>query len=415
MARSRTRRHVRGRRVAVAVAVLSLTAAACGDSSDDTASDGSSSGSAGGGIDRSLVLGSIEPMTGANILTQYINGVRMAVEDINAEGGIGGHPIELKEYDDAIDAQKTVAAVRLAVSDKVDVAIGMPSTIENNAGAPILDQAGIVHLNAGVSTPIAADEALGSDMTFRIMTPMPELIYADAQHVINELKPSKIAMMGLGIDYGKNALPLFRKHFEEAGIEVTAENLYPFDAKALTNEVLAAKGADAILDWSYPNQMALGIRTAEQQGLGDIPYIGGPSSSIVNSRSLVEAELQDGLVGAQSCDPRSDDREHVQEWAKRYEEKYDEPPDYASPSVYDAVFLLKKAVEEADSLDHEDIAAALKTVTYDENTMCATVYKSDDRNELSHEAVVMTFDGGTPKQAKHYTADDLEGKGPIQK
>jgi branched-chain amino acid transport system substrate-binding protein len=413
MARSKTRRLSVAQRALAAVAVASLAATACGDSGNDPLA--STDNDSGGGIDRSLILGSIEPMTGSNILTQYINGVKMAVEDINAEGGIGGHPIELKEYDDALDAQKTVAAARLAVSDDVDVVIGMPSTIENNAGAPILEQAGIVHLNAGVSTPIAADEPLGSDMTFRIMTPMPELIYADAQYVIEELKPSKIAMMGLGIDYGKNALPLFRKQFEDAGIEVVAENLYPFDAKALTNEVLAAKGADAILDWSYPNQMALGIRTAQQQGLGDLPYIGGPSSSIVNSRALVPAELQNGLVGAQSCDPRSDDREHVQEWAKRYEEKFDEPPDYASPSVYDAVFMLKKAIEEADSLDHKDIAAALETITYDENTMCATVYKSDDRNQLSHEAVVMTFDGGTPKQARRFTADDLEGKGTVQK
>jgi branched-chain amino acid transport system substrate-binding protein len=397
-------------RGALAVATVSLLAAACGGGSsasgeDDTASDA---------IDRSFVLGSIEPMTGSNILTQYINGVRMAVEDINDAGGIGGKQIVLKEYDDGLDAQKAVAAARLAVSDKVDAVIGMPSTIENNAAAPILQRAGIIHLNAGVSTPVATDEALAGPLTYRIMTPMPELIYADAQYVIDTVKPKSIAMMGLGIDYGKNALPLFKKQFEEAGIKVVSEKLYPFDAKDLTNEILAAKGADAILDWSYPNQMALGIRTAQQQGMSAATYIGGPSSSIVNSRSLVPAAQQEKLVGAQSCDPRSDDRPHVQEWAKRYEEKFDEPPDYASPSVYDAVFLLKKAVETAGSLDHEAIAEALGSITLDENTMCATSYKSDDRNQLSHEAVVMSFAGGTPKQEKRFTAADLEGKGSIQ-
>ncbi|MGY1814666.1 ABC transporter substrate-binding protein [Blastococcus sp. SYSU D00820] len=360
------------------------------------------------------MLASIEPMTGSNVLTQYINGVRMAVDDINADGGINGHEIILKEYDSGLDAQKSVSAARLAVSEGADVVIGMPSTIENNAAAPIIQRAGIVYLNAGVSTPIATDEALAGDMTYRIMTPAPELIYANSQYVIDELQPQSIAMMGLGIDYGANALPQFRDLFEEAGIEIVAENLYPFDTRDLTNEILSARGADAILDWSYPNQMALGIRTAVQNDLAGIPYIGGPSSSIVNSRELVPPDQQQNLVGVQSCDPNSDEREHVREWAQRYQETYDEVPDYASPSMYDAVFLLKAAIEEAGSLDHRAIADAIESITFDENTMCATSYSVDDRRQLSHEAVVMTFPGGVPTQVRRFTAEDLEGNGLVQ-
>lgn len=406
-----TSTRMRSGRAAVAVVTVALAAAACGSSSGGSASDNSSSG---GGIGRSLVLGSIEPMTGSNILTQYINGVKMAVEDINAKGGIGGKPIILKEYDDGLDAQKTVAAARLAVSDKADVVIGMPSTIENNAAAPIIQRAGIVHLSAGVSTPVALDEKLGSDTTFRIMTPMPELIYADAQHIVDVLKPKKVGLMGLGIDYGKNALPAFEKVFKAAGIDVVASKLYPFDAKDVTNEVLAMKGADTIVDWSYPNQMALGLRTVQQNGLGNVPYVGGPSSSIVNSRSLVPAAVQNNLFGVQSCDPRSDSRPSVQEWAKRYQARFNEPPDYSSPSVYDAIWVLKAAIEKAGSLDHKAIADALKTIVYTDNTMCASKYHSDNRNQLSHEAVVMSFAGGTPKQEKHLTEADLAGKGSVQ-
>jgi branched-chain amino acid transport system substrate-binding protein len=399
---------------ALGLAVVALTASACGSSASGggTASGGDNSG--GGADSRSFVIGSIEPMTGSNILTEYIHGVEMAVKDINAKGGINGKKVVLKEYDDQIDAQKTVAAVNMAIADKVDAVIGMPSSIENSAGTPLLQRAGILILNAGVSTPVASDEKNGGPLTFRIMTPMPELIYGESQYISKQVKPASIGMMGLNIDYGQNALPQFQKELEKAGIKVTASNLYPYTATDVTSEVLAMKGSAAVLDWSYPNQETLGLKTVGQYGLGDVPYFGGPSSSIINSRKAVPPELQNNLFGVQSCDPNTDSRSYVKDWAARYQKTYNEAPDYSSPSVYDAVFVLKAAVEKADSLDHAKIAKALEGLTYDKNTMCAPVYKVDDRHQLSHVAVEMSFKGGTPTQVKQYSANDLQGHGTVQ-
>jgi branched-chain amino acid transport system substrate-binding protein len=353
-------------------------------------------------------------MTGSNILTEYIHGVQMAVKDINDAGGINGKKIVLKEYDDQLDAQKTVAAARLAIADHVDAVIGMPSSIENSAATPMLQRAGIVILNAGVSTPVATQEKNADPLTFRIMTPMPELIYAESQYIINEIKPKSIGMTGLNIDYGQNALPQFKSAFEKAGIKVTSDKLYPYTATDVTSEVLAMKGSDAIVDWSYPNQETLGLKTVGQYGLGNVPYFGGPSSSIINSRSAVPAALQKNLYGVQSCDPNTDSRAYVKQWAARYKSTYNEPADYSSPSVYDAVFILKAAIEQANSLNHQAIAHAIENMTYDKNTMCAPVYKVDDRHQLSHVAVEMSFKGGVPTQVKQYTAADLQGHGTIQ-
>jgi branched-chain amino acid transport system substrate-binding protein len=398
------------RTTGVAALALSMALTACGG-----AKSGASTTGSGSGINRDIILGSIEPMSGGNILTEYINGVRMAVKDINDKGGVGGHKIVLKEYDDGLDAQKTVSAVRLALADKVDAVIGMPSTIENDAGTPLLQRAGVIILNAGVSTPIASQEKYANPLTFRIMTPMPELIYAESQYIINNVKPKSIGLMGLNIDYGQNALPQFKQAFTGAGITVTASNLYPYTATDVTSEVLAMKGSEAVLDWSYPNQETIGLKTVGQYGLGSVPYFGGPSSSIINSRNAVPAALQDHLYGVQSCDPNTDSRDYVKQWAQRYKAAYNEIPDYSSPSVYDAVYFIKAAIEKANSLDHTAIAKAMETTTVDQNTMCATAYKVDDRHQLSHEAVVMTFAGGVPKQVQGYTAKDLAGHGTIQK
>jgi branched-chain amino acid transport system substrate-binding protein len=395
------------RATGLAALAMSLALTACGGSSG-------ASGGSGSGVNRDIIIGSIEPMSGANILTEYINGVRMAVKDVNAAGGIDGHKVVLKEYDDGLDAQKTVSAVRLALADKVDAVIGMPSSIENDAGTPLLQRAGVLILNAGVSTPIATQEKNANPLTFRVLTPMPELIYAESQYIVNTIKPKSVGMMGLNIDYGQNALPQFKKAFQGAGITVTGSNLYPYDATDVTSEVLGMKGSAAVIDWSYPNQETIGLKTVGQYGLGNVPYFGGPSSSIINSRNAVPAALQNNLYGVQPCDPSTDSRSYVQQWAQRYKAAYHEVADYSSPSVYDAVYFLKAAIEQAKSLDHKAIAKAMETVTLDQNTMCATSYKVDDRHQLSHDAVVMTFVGGTPKQVQHYTATDLQGHGQIQ-
>jgi branched-chain amino acid transport system substrate-binding protein len=406
------REPARLRAIALGVAVVGLTVSACG-------SNASGGGGRGGGNndtpkDRSFILGSIEPLSGSNILTEYVNGVRMAVKDINAAGGIDGKKVVLKEYDDLLDAQKTVAAARLAIADKVDAVIGMPSSIENDAATPLLQRAGILILNAGVSTPVATKEKNADPLTFRIMTPMPELIYAEAQYITNEIKPKSIGMMGLNIDYGQSALPQFKSEFEKAGIKVTSSKLYPYTATDVTSEVIAMKGSDAVLDWSYPNQETVGLKTVGQYGLGGVPYFGGPSSSIINSRNAVAPALQNNLYGVQSCDPNTDSRSYVREWAARYQKAYHEIPDYSSPSVYDAVYLLKAAIEKADSLNHEKIAKTIEGLTYDKNTMCAPVYKVDDRHQLSHVAVEMSFKNGKPTQVKQYDASELAGHGTIQ-
>jgi len=409
-----TRFQSRGRVAAFLTVTLAL--AACGSSTSGNSGARGPSGGSGGssGINRSFVLGSIEPMSGSNVLTEYINGVRMAVNDINAAGGIGGRPIVLKEYDDGLDAQKSVAAARLAVADKVDAVIGMPSAIESSAATPILQRAGIVFFSSGVSTPVATGETNAGPLTFRLLAPLPELIYAEAQYITNTVKPKSIGMMGLNIAYGQAALPQFKKAFEAAGIKVTASNLYPYTATDVTSEVLAMKGSDAVVDWSYPNQETLGLKSVPQHGLGDVPYFGGPSSSIISARHAVPAELQKNLYGVQQCDPNTDSRSYVRDWAKRYKATYNETADYSSPSVYDGVYVLKAAIEQAKSLDHKAIAKAVETLTLDKHTMCAPAYKADERHQLSHEAVEISFAGGMAKQLKQYTAKDLIGHGSVQ-
>lgn len=399
----------RALKLGVGAVLGAIVCAACG-----SGGGGGTTAEGEGGGDRPLVLGAVFALTGAQSQAPYINGVRHAVDEINAAGGINGKKIELKEYDDALNAQKSAQAAQLAVSEGVDVVIAGPTAIQTNAAAPIYQRAGVVHLNMASSTAVAKDESFGGDRTFRVVTAMPEQIHAASEYLINEKKVKKVGLLGLNTDFGQNALPLYEEKFKAAGVEVLGNKFYPQDVKDLTNELLSVKGADAIVDWGFPNQFALATKTAYQNGMGDIPHLGPSSVGIVNTLNLVPVENRDSLIGMSSCDPAADTRPHVQEWAKRFQEKYDAVADSSAAVGYDAVMLAKKAVETAGGVDKAKIAEALKTLSITEGTMCASKYQADDRHELMHEAVVISYAKGEPTELARYTADQLAGQGRKQ-
>jgi branched-chain amino acid transport system substrate-binding protein len=370
---------------------------------------GCGGGEGTGGENDPILIASLEPMTGSNVLKNYIDGTRMAVEEVNAAGGIMGRKVVLKEYDTAIDPAKSAQAARLAVSDKVDAAIGLPSSIEFKAAAKILQRADIPFMSMGVSTATSLNEDGGHANTYRVMTRMEKLIYSGATYMAEEIKPRTVGLMGLKIDYGITAMPRFQQHFKAAGITTLAPKLYPYDVKDLTAEVLSMKSANAIVDWSYPNQMAVGVRQSQQNGIR-VPYMGGPATSILDTRKLVPPEAMAQVYGVQLCNPPADERQYVKDWAQRYQKKYGDVADYGAAGVYDAIFILKAAMEQAKSTEPEKVGKALGAVNHTKG-MCATTYKSDPNHEMMNESVIVSYADGQQKSVRKFGAADLAGKG----
>ena len=388
----------RGARSLIAlVGGIALLATGCGE------------GGGTGGADDPIVIASLEPMTGGNVLKNYIDGTRMAVEEVNAAGGIMGRKVVLKEYDTAIDPAKSAQAARLAVADKVDAAIGLPSSIEFKAAAKILQRADIPFMSMGVSTATSLNEEGGHPNTYRVMTRMEKLIYAGSMFVVQDVKPKTVGLMGLKIDYGITAMPRFERHLKGAGVTTLPPKLYPYDVKDLTAEVLSMRPADAIVDWSYPNQMAVGVRQSFQNGI-KVPYLGGPATSILDTRKLVPPEAMEKVYGVQLCNPPADERQYVRDWAQRYQKKYGDVADYGAAGVYDAIFMLKAAMEQAQSTKPDAVGKALGTINHTKG-MCALAYKSDADHEMMNEAVILSFAGGQQKSVRKFGAGDLVGKG----
>ena len=83
-----------------------------------------------------------------------------------------------------------------------------------------------------------------------MVTAQPEQIHGAVQWIQDELKPTNVGLMGLAADFGKDALPRFKAPLEKGGVKIVNERLYPQGTADLTNEMLAMKGSDLVVNWA---------------------------------------------------------------------------------------------------------------------------------------------------------------------
>src|SRR3954454_15011620 len=124
----------------VMMAVCTVAVFACGSSKPKNVAGSSAT---------PYVIGFLGAETGPNASPIRHNAIDLAVKDINAQGGINGHPVKYQAYDAGVgtDPNQAVTAVQKAISDKVNILVGMGATAQVKATAPIIAASGIPALH----------------------------------------------------------------------------------------------------------------------------------------------------------------------------------------------------------------------------------------------------------------------------
>lgn len=396
-----------GRLVAL-LAALALALAACGgddaggeDTPADTetteaespAENETADGDTGDGeaatLDGPVQVAHVVSQSGPNALPFFQDGFQYAVDEINAAGGILGQPIEATVYDTELSAEVGANAVRKAISDGNEFIICCSGGAVYQAAAPIITEAGIPTLGYSLGAPGNLSEAAGSEWIWRMAHESYVAIVAAAKFYAEELGVEGVGLTGLNIDYGTLAVPVMKNVFEEAGVEVVAEQLYPFDVTDVTDVVLELEDAPAVIDWSYPNQNGLVLSRLTQEGY-DGPFLGSASVSVMVDRELAPAEALPNTYSTTMCWAADDERTEVREWAAAFQEEFGYEPDFGATGAYDAVYVMKAAIEAAGSTDPAALADALNNEVEIEGK-CARTYRSDSEHRLNRDVVVVRF------------------------
>lgn len=344
----------------VLATVALFTLSACGGGG--AATTGGGSGPDTGGAESSaqegaINVGAVLPLTGssASIGEDQRRGIELAVEKINADGGVLGKEFNVVVEDSGGQANSALdAAKKLTTVDKVPAVMGEYSSGVTVPLGQYLQKAGVVHVNVGSSSPEIAD--IG-DMSFSVIG-LDTIASGFAAEELTNRGLKNVAVMVPNNSYGEGIADAFEDKFTAMGGTVTESILYPEGKTSYRAELdrLVAAEPDAILYSAYGQDAAAINQQAYEAGLQEQPWFGVYLTMCTSDSPPETVEGQIGM-DVNYIGPAGE------EYQAMYEEKYGEGfVSTFNGYTYDATMMLAQAIEQAGSAEPDAIAKAMADI-----------------------------------------------------
>lgn len=317
-----------------------------------------------------IKLGGIGPLTGAyaNYGLSVKQGAEIAVAEINAAGGINGKQIDFQMQDSQGDPEAAVSAYGKLIDWGMDVSIG--TTLSGEMASVVKESAADDMFM--ISGSASADACLAdSPNAFRICFYDSYQGIAAANYVKKNFPGEKVAVLyESDIDYSKGLYESFEKTCKEIGVEIVEVQSFLETATSYASQItkLVESKAKVIFIPFYAEQAAAFLAQAGN---------GTSSSAFGDDVFFFGADGLDGILGKvggntytannvlmltpfaeNSADPA------VQSFVKQYSAKYTEAVDQFAADGYDAVYVIKAAVEKAGSTAGSEVTKALLSLTH---------------------------------------------------
>src|SRR4051812_23211042 len=320
--RDTMRTTTRTRAVAAGIVLAGLVAAGCGSDDNGTATSDTTTPAVSIAPPKDITLA--EPVTiisligdpsnskDPNAIPDFNNGMKMAVDEINEAGGLGGHPITFEAIDTSpTDPNAATNSLNLALQKNPTVIMGPASSTIGLALAPRIAEAKVPTIVHAVDPRLAKSQQGNEWMWVN----RPNNIDAGditGTFAVEELGAKNVGVLSTNTAFGSQGVEGIKAGVTGAGGTVSAERAFEFNATDLTEPITAMSSADAIVDWGTPNTLALSVTTMAQQAI-DKPHL-APGS--VGFPSFVKAvgdnSLLNNVYGTLDCNPADDDRPSTQ-------------------------------------------------------------------------------------------------------
>ncbi|MGI6421688.1 MAG: ABC transporter substrate-binding protein [Syntrophomonadaceae bacterium] len=299
-----------------------------------------------------IKLGFLGALTGsvANYGIPGKKGMEMAIEEINASGGILGHQVE-GVYDDNKGETTDITAIakKYITRDKVVAMVGDPCTGLTQVAGRIAQDNEVVILSAGATGTGVVE--IG-DYVYR--NTLLDIYAAPAvvDWMVNQKGWKNIAMItSLNNGYSTALTPVFKAAIADKGGNIVLDESINDGETDFTAQVTKLKnaGADVLVFTGYYTEAALIMNEVQKQNL-DIVLVGGDGLYGQDLATLGKSAVEEKVIfycGFSSDQPGPE----TAAFLESYRAKYNEEPDMFSAQYYDAVYILKKAMEDANSTD----------------------------------------------------------------
>lgn len=348
-------------------------------------------GCAAGRAQDEIIVGEFASLTGGNASFGQSShkGTELAVEEINAAGGVLGKKIKLiTEDDQSLAGQPATIMRKFISSDKVIAVLGEVASSKSLEAAPICQSNKIPMISPASTNPKVTEVG---DYIFRVCFIDPFQGTVGAKFALGRGWKNVAVLTDVKQDYCKGLAEFFKQAFEKNGGKIVKEQSYSTGDKDFKAQITSIKAAkpDAIYVPGYYGEVALIARQAKQLGL-KVPLLGGDGwvgdSLITVAGPAIEGSFFSNHYSEEDKSPV------IQDFVKKYKAKYGSVPDAMAALGYDSANILADAIKRAGTTDGEKLRNAI-AATKDYKAVTGTITLDEHRN-ATKPAVMMTVKDG---------------------
>ena len=301
-------------------------------------------------------------MTGANAWfgEQYLRGTELAVEDLNAKGGVLGQSVELIVGDDACDPDQAVALARKLISDGVVFVAGHFCSHASIPASKVYEDADVLMIAPSSVNSRLTDE--GGPNVFRVCGRDDRQGAKVADYLAKHWAGQEIAILDDGTVWGAGVADAVRRGLQERGVTVAMDETYALgdlDYSALVSNMHAA-GVDVVFVGGYHQETGLIFRQARARGY-DLRLIASSAAATADFPIIAGPEL-DGTLMVAAADMRQSPQ--AADVVARFHAQGYEPQGYTL-NAYAVVQVWAQAVATAGSLELDAVIEAMHSRQFD--------------------------------------------------
>lgn len=374
---------------------LALSLTACGGSSESGAASDNSGASGDSGT---ITLGMIGPLTGSVAVygTHIENGVKLAIEEINAAGGVtlsdGAHQLAVEVKDDQGDSTECVNAMNALISDGIQLVVGSATSGCTSAITSIANSEGVVMI-----TPSGTADSLTTTMDYVFRTCFRDSFQGElaAQYALDE-GYTKVGVVYCSADtYSAGLRDAFIAACQDKGLDVVAEEsvatMTEVDYTNQFNKMVSA-GAELVFTPFYYDVMGpYLVPQARSAGFTGV-LLGGDGVDSTETTIPAGADLSVYndvyFVNHYSTELATSDVS--KNFVESYEAKYGDTPNNFDALAYDAVYVYKAAMEACGASDAASVQAALADISAAYDSTCGT-FSFDETGTPIKNGVLMGY------------------------
>jgi len=323
-----------------------------------------------------------------------VSGAGLAIEEINAAGGVNGIKLEIDWQDTEANASiGRTATQKLVYGSKVDAILGCHASTVILATEGLIRNAGLLQIAMGSATAVTE---LGNPWIARVREPDQLTAQVLANYIVDVKKCDKIAIFYMSEQYGVGGKDNMVAALKAKNVEPLLSVAHNPKDKDFSSQLLNIKksGAKAMVVFSGLPDLGILVRQARQL----CPEVEIFMSSVGATKPFMDVAgpAADGTFAVVTF-TEDNPNPKVQTFIKKHVDRYGVPPyDFFDPLAYDAVYMLAQAIKKAGSTDHKKVRDAFMQIKgYEGATGLA--YDVTPDGETVHELLLVMIENGRHK------------------